>query len=296
MQEDLAAEQQVDSGEVEQTATDGEQEQNQAEEQLEFEVESVDQGESPSPKGSDNAQYHILERLKRKQNKEGSELSRQQQDYIKQLEAQAQQSAPPQSDAFPTWDNFEGSESELETKRAEWNQRQITKTVNQQLMQQQQGAQIAARQQQQEDKLNDYATAADALRVSNFNQLQDKAIDVIGQDLAQVIVNSVGGKDAALIMCNLGTDSATALELKQLYDVNPGAATFKLGQLSASTNLKPKNKAPDPEARVESAVAQGVQSSYDKQKAKILKQLDDKKMSSNDAISKLRELRQAQAN
>jgi len=293
MTEAAAVEQQNDDTSIlEQAATDGAQEATGTEAPEEFEVEIVGRDNSPlSDVSKPNPQDRIIQRLQGKRDKQDARLQEKDQ-RIAQLEAQLQQNVKPAvSDAFPTWDNFEGSESELATKQAEWQQRQVTQAVNQQLTQQQQGSRQAAQQQEQQQRVSDYATAASSLKVKNFDELQDKAIDVIGEQFASMIVGSLAPKKSALLMCALGSDPVKARELRELYDRNPGAASVEIGELIANTNLKPKNKAPAPEAMVDSAVPKGVQSSYEKQKAKIEAQLEKGTLSTNDAISQLRELR-----
>lgn len=163
----------------------------------------------------------------------------------------------------------------------------LRSVVDQQLGEQQNAHRIAAVQQQQESALKTYAESAAALNVSDFNETQDKACEVLGDDFAQLIVHTLP-KEAPKLLYWFGKNSQDAVEYRENYLNNPGNTTFSLGKLAGKLTIKPKrSSAAQPESKVDNAGVGGGGSDWQKQ----LDMIDE--AATMDTISKSLNARQA---
>jgi hypothetical protein len=239
-------------------------------------------------KGKSDPKSHILKRVMKRESKLQNENE--------QLKAQLNQLAnnqgapvvAPEPDEFA----FNTREEYLQAK-AEWQQNLMHTTVSQQLQTQQHGHKAAAKEQERENALNTYATNAAGLNVSDFNETQDKAFDVLGDEFAQMIAQALP-EDAPKLMYWLGKNPKDAAAYRDNYMSNPGGTTFALGKLAGKLTIKPKrSEAADPETKVEGAGEGGLQTDW---QAKLDKIDNDADMSNiSKALKQRRKLKKEAA-
>jgi len=219
----------------------------------------------PDPKSNTD---HILNRVMRKKDKlkdENVQL-RQQLDAVARPAPQALQSAP---DEYA--DEYADDRPRYLAAKSAYDRQMLTDVVGQQLNQQQNGHRLHAQQQQRSDSLKTYATNAAKLGVSDFNEMQDRAFDVLGDDFAQMIAEQLPN-DAPKLLYHLGKNSRKAERLREQFATNPGGVTFELGKLAGNLTIQPKRtKAAQPESSPQGGSVGGVSGSWQKQ----LDKLDD---------------------
>ena len=220
----------------------------------EFDIVLADEDaeQKPEPKSQSD---HILNRVMRKKEKlqdENVQL-RQQLDQARLQPVQQATQVQPEPDEYA----FDNREDYLQAK-ANWQQQMFGSEIDNRLNQQQNSHRIAAGNQQRDAALKTYAETAAALTVSDFNDAQDKAFDVLGEDMAQMIATRLPTK-APKLMYWLGKNPIEAERVAQMYKDDPGAATFELGELAGKLTLKPKQtNAAQPEAKIESGAVGGL--------------------------------------
>lgn len=134
-----------------------------------------------------------------------------------------------------------------------------------------QGHHVEAQEQQRNESLNKYSEAAKGLKVSDFNETQDRAFDVLGDEFAQVIATQVSPKDAAKLMYWFGKNPKAAAEHKDMFMANPGQSTYSLGKLAGKLTIKPKQSdAAEPEGKIDSGSVGGLNEDWQSQYDKIL--------------------------
>ena len=89
--------------------------------------------------------------------------------------------------------------------------------------------------------------------MADYEELEDKAIDILGNDLAKVIMTNTD--KSHLIMAHLGANPGKAAELVELVNVNPVKALVRAVEIGNSLSVKTKSSPPDPETKVGSGVA-----------------------------------------
>lgn len=98
-----------------------------------------------------------------------------------------------------------------------------------------------------EGKLSKHYERATSLKMPSYEDLEDKAIDALGNDLAKVIM--VNTTNSHLIMAHLGANVGKAYELAELVKTNPVQALVQAVELGNKLSVKPKHSsAPDPDA------------------------------------------------
>jgi len=132
---------------------------------------------------------------------------------------QAQADSPasrPDEDDFDTRAEYltalDGYDNERIAKVAQEQMAQIVQQNQTQTTQVNQNAQL-------EESLTEHYNRADTLKMSNYEELEDKAIDILGNDLSKVIMSST--EKSHLIMAHLGANPGKAEELVNLVKVNP---------------------------------------------------------------------------
>lgn len=227
-----------------------------------------DAEEKPDPKS--NASY-ILKRVLGREDKLKVENDRLRQEAAAKPVMPTLQSAPDE-DAFDTRQDYLVAQSTYQ-------RQMMSEVVGQQLNQQQNGHRLQAQQQRREDSLKTYAETASKLNVSDFNETQDKAFDVLGDDIAQMIAEQLPS-DAPKLLYYLGKNSKKAEELREKFAINPGGMTFELGKLAGNLSIKPKRtKAAQPESKVKGGSVGGSGDSWQKQLDKIDDSADFSNMS-----------------
>lgn len=103
---------------------------------------------------------------------------------------------------------------------------------------------------------------AEKLNIPDFEASEGKVIEMFGQNAVTQIAQMVPNSEA--VVYHLGKNPETALELREIWEMNAGAAAFRLGELSKDLKIKPKTKKrPAPESKI-SAAAPASKSSLEK--------------------------------
>jgi len=145
----------------------------------------------------------------------------------------------------------------------------LANTVSAQLDKQQNGHNLVAAQQKVDQNLRTYAENASKLKVSDFNETQDKAFDILGDDFAQLIAQELP-EDAPTLMYWLGKNPGEAVGYRDRYLSNPGGTTFALGKLAGKLTIQRKRtSAAAPESTVESGSVGGLDTNWQKQLDKL---------------------------
>lgn len=252
----------------------------------EEEDEIVLTGQEPQDKPERTKSEHILNRVMKRDKKLQDENAALKQQLNKQAVAPAapQVQARPDEYAYENRDDFLRADSE-------WMSQMLNGAVSGQLNQQQNGHRIAAQQQQQNEALTTYANNAAKLKVSNFNEVQDKAFDVLGDDFAKLIAEQLP-EDAPKLMYHFGRNPQEAIRIREEYETNPGRTTFSLGKLAANLVVKKRqSKAASPEAKPENGSVGGMIDSLDKQMAKLDKDLEAGTITINECLNARRKIK-----
>jgi len=240
--------------------------------------ESENDESKPEPR---DPKSYILKRFSKKNDKLQGE-NQALKDQLERLAAEGQGAVDP----VPDEDSFD-TRGEYLTAQAKHQKKMMQSVVGDQLKTQQHGHRIAAQEQQEEKALETYAASAAKLKVSDFNEAQDKACDVLGDDFAQLIVQTLP-EDAPKLLYWFGKNPKEAAEFRENYTQNPGSTTFSLGKLAGKLTIKPKrSSAASPESKV---TATGVSTGNEDWQAQLNK-IDDGAESDN--ISKVLNARRA---
>lgn len=257
----------------------------------EFDIVLAGQEEPTEQPSEQDPSKFILSRVKKREEKlkaENARLRQQQEQYqAPQPEIPVQQ---PQTFLEPEPDEyaFDDRNQYLQA-RATWQQNMLRSVVSEQLNQQQNGHRQAARAQQDQQALEQYANNAAKLKVRDFNEVQDAAFDVLGDQFAQMIARELPD-EAPKLMYWFGKNPQEAVNYRDNYQSNPGSTTFQLGKLAGKLTLKRReSKAPQPERNIENGSVGGVNRDW----AAEYKRLEDTMTDDNHAKvgKQLRELR-----
>lgn len=235
----------------------------------EFEIVLAGQDEPTGKPETKSSKDYILNRVMRKKEKLTDENA--------QLRQQLESIAKPQVasvQARPDEYAYEDRQEYLQAD-AQWQSQMLSNAVSEQLNQQQNGHRANAAAQEVETALTSYAENAAKLRVSNFNEVQDKAFDVLGDDFAQMIARELP-EDGPKLMYHLGLNPQEAVRLRDEYLVNPGKTTFSLGKLASKLTVKRKEStAAQPEKKVESGAVGGINEDWQAAYNKIMDTADN---------------------
>ena len=164
----------------------------------------------------------------------------------------AQQSvSKPKPEDFDTDAEFEAARERYENDRiAELAAKKAEEQV-QQYLEKSQSQTTQASQQQEFDRMSKAHDArAAALKVPDYDEVEDVAIDSLGDDLSRTIVNKIPNSE--MLMYYLGKNRARAEEFRTLAVTDPLGCVLELGGLAKQLSVRPKRKpAPDPETQVE---------------------------------------------
>lgn len=98
-------------------------------------------------------------------------------------------------------------------------------------------------------KIDKHYERSATLKVSDYEETEEAAADILGDDVARQIVANTD--DSHLLMYHLGKNPAKAQKLKALLESNPMKGVMEIGRLAGTLKVKPKGKtAPDPETEV----------------------------------------------
>lgn len=282
------------AAEVENLENDPGQEQAQIEnpgEEQEYEIVLAGDEDADSKPDTKSTSDHILNRVMRKRDKLQDNLVTEQArstDLQRQLDqlANTQQSnvvaIPPQEHEF-------NSTEEYLVAKAGYDRQMLTSVVSEQLNQQQNGHLIAAQEQEKNAALSTYAKNASNLGVKNFNEIQDKAFDVLGDEFAQMIAQHLP-EDAPKLMYHFGVNPTVAAQFRDDYITSSGGTLFKLGKLAGNLTLKPKQAtAAQPEGKIENGAVGGVNEDWQASYEKIMDTASDSNISNT--LNQIRELK-----
>lgn len=109
---------------------------------------------------------------------------------------------------------------------------------------------LAASQEEADDiSLKAHYKRAAEMKLPNFEELEDKAIDILGSNLTKFIIANT--ENSEVILAHLGTRTERARELAGKLESAPGRLAVEIGELSKSLSVKPKTINPlDPPAEV----------------------------------------------
>lgn len=100
-------------------------------------------------------------------------------------------------------------------------------------------------QQETVEALTRHYEKAEGLNISNYEDLEDKAISVLGKDVAKFIM--VNSESSHLVLPHLGSRLAKAEKLAKLIRERPGKGLIEVGKIEAGLQVKPRNStAPEP--------------------------------------------------
>jgi len=185
-------------------------------------------------------------------------------DQLERLASEGQGAVDP----VPDEDSFD-TRGDYLTAQAQHQKKMMQSVVGDQLKTQQHGHRIAAQEQKEEKALDTYATHAVKLKVSDFNETQDKACEVLGDDFAQLIVRQLP-EDAPKLLYWFGKNPDDAAQFRDDYAQNPGSTTFSLGKLAGKLTIKPKrSSAASPETKVTATGVTSGNEDWQKQLDKI---------------------------
>lgn len=168
----------------------------------------------------------------------------------KLLRLQAQQSKPatrPNEDDFDTHEEYLQAVEKYDDARIK---KAAEEQVNQFIQRNQTQTQTANQDRQLQTKIEAHYDRANTLKLKNYEELEDKAIDILGTDLAKVIMANTG--KSHLIMAHLGANPGKAMELAELVKVDPVSAFAQAVEIGSTLSVRPKSNAPDPESRIAS--------------------------------------------
>lgn len=233
------------------------------------------------PKAKSDPTPHILRRVQRREEK--TQLENQQlKEQLQQMASQSTATVKPRPVEF----SFDTTE-EFQAAEAVWQSELTATAVRNELNQQQNGHRIAAQEQERNVSYETYAKNAANLKVSDFNEVQDKAFDILGDDFARSIAETIP-EEAPMLLYYLGKNPSEAERYRDDYKANPGKTNFLMGKLAGKLTLQPKRaKAAEPESKIESTgVGDVVDGDWQKQIDKVQDAADE----SNIAMS-LRQVR-----
>ncbi len=97
-----------------------------------------------------------------------------------------------------------------------------------------------------ETKRREHYQRADELKASDFGDIEDKAIEVMGQSVVDDIIENIPKSERLVYF--LGKNPEEAARIAADMKTNPALAVFNLGKLSSKLTVRPKSRsAPNPD-------------------------------------------------
>lgn len=131
-----------------------------------------------------------------------------------------------------------------------------------------------------EASIADHCERAEALKMPNYYELEDKAIDVLGNDFSKMIMAKT--RKSQLIMGHLGANIGKAEELSRLLKTDPVGALIQAVEIGEKLSTRPKHSTSlDPEIKIEPGEASNTeqyQQKLDKLRVEAGKTGDMKKL------------------
>jgi hypothetical protein len=145
-------------------------------------------------------------------------------------------------DEAPTLANCGYDADEFTRKYSAWSDQNIEKKVQEHLKGQTDRERRESVTKKAEAAIESHYQRASELKVGNYEQMEDTAVDILGVELVQSIQTTVDNSETLLYW--LGKNPEKTQELKELFDASPGKGTLELGKLSGKLTLKPKGGQP----------------------------------------------------
>lgn len=131
---------------------------------------------------------------------------------------------------------------------------------------------------------------ADTLKVKDYDDTEDKAVAVLGQEITNQLIAST--EKSPEILYYLGKNPERAKEIKELIATDPIQGVIQIGELQARLTVKPRassEPAPDPDSELEGATSPQP-SDYER---KLEKMRERATTGSQDAVNALFDFRRA---
>ncbi len=143
---------------------------------------------------------------------------------------------------------------------ATYHQSNTASTVRAMMDEQQNGTRRAREQEQHTSVIEKHYERAEALKVPDYDATEDKVIEILDQNAVTQIAQMVPNSEALVYF--LGKNPDEAYKLRELWEMNPGAVGFRLGELSKDLKVvrKGNTQRPAPESRVTSAAPKSASS------------------------------------
>jgi len=179
------------------------------------------------------------------------------------LQAENEKLKQAQNQTMPTMAQFDNDAEQFQVALNQYYQGQNTALVNKQLNEFVSNQAASNQNNQSDAAINNHYDRAQKAGRADYNEAEKKAVDIIGSELAQGIIENTANSDEILYM--LGDDSARA---RALASMTPMQATVEIGRLSAQAGSFKKETRPDPEEGVQggkppSATTAALQKRYD---------------------------------
>ena len=175
---------------------------------------------------------------------------------IKLLELARQQAIPVKSNKAPDPDDFDGGEYDpnFKKKQEEYNQYLIDQRVEAKFAESTKKAQDEAlnsnRAKELEGRQRKHYQLANELEIKNYAESEDKALDALGNETVNHIIENFD--DSPAILNYLGLNDVKAKQLAELIKTHPIKAVAEIGRISKSLEVKSKStNAPDPVENLE---------------------------------------------
>lgn len=135
-------------------------------------------------------------------------------------------------------------------------QAHITKGVREDLEKSQVAQPAPQRAPDLEAKQVDHYKRAYALKVRDYDDTEDKAVAILGQDVAKQVIAS--SEKSPQVLYYLGKNPERAEEISELIKTDPVKGILEIGRLEARLTVKPKapsDPAPDPDTELEGSTS-----------------------------------------
>jgi hypothetical protein len=167
------------------------------------------------------------------------------------LRLHQQQSEKPAT--APDEDDFD-TDAEYQAAKADWDEKRISAIAAAKVSEIIQANQSQNTQgsidRDLEDSIGRHYERVESLKMANYEDLEDKAIDVLGNEFAKMIIAKT--RKSHLIMGHLGANTGKAEELAMLLKSDPVGALIQAVEIGEKLSIRPKHSiTPDPETRIE---------------------------------------------
>ena len=180
-----------------------------------------------------------------------------------QAENERLKQAKTQNQTMPTMAQFDNDAEQFQVALNNFYRNENLELVNNKLNEFVSNQNASQQNNQIDAAINNHYDRAQKSGLADYNEAEQRAIEQIGPELAQGIIENTGNSDQIIYM--LGQDSNRA---KSLAGMNPMQATVEIGRLSAEAGSFKKQTRPEPEEVVQggkppSASTAALQKRYD---------------------------------